>query len=445
MLTPDNRNYHVGASITRRVKSLLQPLPGWIAVAVLMLLPGLLHAQLYNNTGIMQNPVLKTPRDYEGRYFNVGSFALRPLLNVATEWHDNIYYQNENQSSDTVAHFQPGLELTSSWSRHALTLGARGDIARFKDYSTEDYEDIVLDLNAQIDVKTGKYFTVETGSAKLHEDRSSPEDVDGIQPTQFDTNSLGFGYHHRFNRLTAALTLDKVDLSYDNNFNQDGELIDNVYRDRSLDSYNLRLDYLVMPQRSVFLDFGRNEVTYDRAIDDAGFARGSDGFSLRGGMVFDISGVLTGELWLQYLDQTYDDPRFSDNDDTGFGMGLEWSPTRLTQVSFRGSSNVLETTQKFASGYVSKLYSVRLQHEFRRWLLFHATASVSDNDYALTPGAPPEALSNSRPKTVGLGLSYLFNQHFNLTGGYSIAKQTANLAVDEYRAKRVFLVLAVQF
>ena len=393
----------------------------------------------------MQNPILYKPQRYEAHYFNVGSFTLRPLLNVAAEWNDNIYCQNENQSSDTVSHFQPGLELNSTWSRHALTLGARGDIARFKDNSTEDYEDLVLNLSARIDVKTGKYFTVQAASAILHEDRSSPEDVDGIQPTQFDINSLGFGYHHRFNRLTAALTLNKADSSFDNNYNQDGELIDNADRDRSHESYNLRLDYLVMPQRSVFLDFGVNKVIYERAIDDAGFTRGSDGLSLRGGMVFDISGVLTGELWLQYLEQTYDDPRFSNNDDMGFGMGLEWSPTRLTRVSLQGSSNVLETTQKFASGYVSKLYSVRLQHEFRRWLLFHATASISDNEYALTPEAPPEALSNSRTKTVGLGLSYLFNQHFNLTGGYSFAKQTANRALDEYRAKRVFLVLAVQF
>jgi len=126
-------------------------------------------------------------------------------------------------------------------------------------------------------------------------------------------------------------------------------------------------------------------------------------------------------------------------------MGLEWSPTRLTRVSLQGSNNVLETTQEFASGYVRKLYSVRLQHEFRRWLLFHATASISDNEYALTPEASPEALSDSHTKTVGLGLSYLFNQHFSLTGGCSFAKQTANRALDEYRANQAFLVLAIQF
>ena len=393
----------------------------------------------------MQKPILYKPQDYEGRYFSLGSFALRPLLNVAAEWHDNIYYQNKNQTSDTVAHLHPGLELNSTWSRHALTLGLLGDIARFKENSTEDYEDIVLNLNARIDVKTGKYFTLQAISALLHEDRSSPEDVDGIQPTKFDNNSLGVGYHHRFNRLTAAMTLNRMDFTFDNNYNQDGELIDNTDRDRSRESYNLRLDYLVMPQRSVFLDFGGNKVTYEQAIDDAGFIRSSDGLSLRGGIAFDISGVLTGDLWLQYLQQNYDDPRFSNNDDLGFGMGLEWSPTRLTRISLRGSSNVLETTQEFSSGYVSRLYSVRLQHEFRRWLLFHATASIFDNAYALTSEASPEALSDTRTKTVGVGLSYLFNQHFNLTGGYSFAKQTANRAPDQYRSNRVFLVLAIQF
>lgn len=435
----------MGKNITRQVKSLLQSLPAWGAVAVLLILPGLLHAQQYSNPGIMQNPILNKPQEYEERYFNVGSFTLRPLLNVAAEWHENIYYENKNATSDTIAHFNPALVLNSTWSRHALTLGLFGDIARFKENSTEDYEDLVLNMNAQIDVKTGKYFTVRTTYALLHEDRNSPEDVDGIKPTKFDENNLGLGYHHRFNRLTAALTLDKLDTSYDKNYTQDGELIGNTDRNRSREAYNLRLAYLVMPQRSVFLDFGMNTVDYQQAIDDAGFARGSDGFRLRGGINFDISDVLTGDLWLQYLEQNYDDPRFANNDDMGFGMGLTWSPTRLTQVSLQGSSDVLETTLESASGYVSKLYSVRVQHEFRRWLLFHVTASIFDNEYALTPEAPPESLSDSRTKTVGLGLSYLFNQHFNLTGGYSWEKQTANRTPYEYRANRAFLVLAIQF
>jgi hypothetical protein len=399
-------------------------LPGWIAVTVLALLPSLLHAQQYNNPGIMQNPILYKPQDYEARYFNVGSFILRPLLNVAAESHDNVYYENKNKTSDFITHLQPGLELSSTWSRHALTVGLLGDIARFKDNSSEDYEDLVLNLNARIDVKTGKYFTVQTSSALLHEDRSSPEDADGIKPTTFDENNLGVGYHHRFNRLTGALTLKKLDTSYDKNYSQDGDLIDNTDRD---------------------LNFSRNTVNYKQSIDDAGFARGSDGFSLRGGVTFDISGVLTGDLWLQYLEQNYDDPRFTKNDDMSFGMGLVWSPTRLTRISLQGSTNVLETTLEESSGYVSKLYSVRLQHEFRRWLLFHITASIFDNDYALTPEASAQTLSESRTKTVGLGLSYLFNQHFNLTGGYSLEKQTANLTPYEYRANRAFLVLAVQF
>jgi hypothetical protein len=280
---------------------------------------------------------------------------------------------------------------------------------------------------------------------RLHEDRSSPDDPAGIEPTDLANSVLGLGYHHTFNRLSAELAFDRSELDFDDNVDEMGRFIDNRDRDRTQDMASLRLEYRIMPQRSAFLALETNTVDYDLAADAAGFDRASDGFRIQGGMSFDITGVLSGSIWLEHLEQDYDDPRFGTADDNGFGMQLEWSPTRLTRISLRSERAAQETTQPFSSGYIHTLYSVRLQHELRRYLLLHARASYSDSDYSLVPGAPGGSLANTETRRAGLGLSYLFNRRFHVTGGFSLDKRDANVAMERYRARRYYLILGLDF
>lgn len=411
---------------------------------VLLLLASPARAQQYYDPGIMQSPISQMPSGYAAQGVRLGSFTLTPVLELAYEDHDNIYYQNQAEVSDTIYHIRPKVALSSGWSRHALSIGVMGDFARFSDNPSEDYDDVMLTADARIDVKRGSYFTLRSGAMLLHEDRSSPDDRGGIEPTDFSYHNYEVGYHHTFNRLSADLTFDRAAWDYDNNFNDEGELIDNSDRDRTNDSLRLRLDYRLAPQRSMFLSMGSNTVKYDRAADDAGFMRDSDGYQLRGGLAMDLSGVLAGDVYAQYLKQDYDDPRFPAEDGVSFGAALSWSPSRLTTVGFRVEQSVLETTQEFSSGYLSTLYAARLQHELRRWLLFHVRVSFTDNEYGLTADAPATTLSETEVFRAGVGLSYLYNRHLNLTLGYTFEDQDANLAVEQYQANRFYLVLSLQ-
>jgi hypothetical protein len=430
-------------TVTNNPRKVLSGLKA-VLPACMVVFPLLVSAQEYNDPGILQNPYLSKPLNFQAQGARLGGFMLFPGMDLVYEDHDNIYYQNENARSDTVYHVRPRVNLTSGWSRHSLQLNAMGDFARFEDAGQEDYDDLSLSMNARIDVKRGKNFTVQAATAFLHEDRSSPEDREGIEPTEFSNNSLGFGYHHVFNRLTANLSWNRNTTDYDNNLDAAGEIIDNRDRDQHRDSVRLKLDYQVMPQRSVFLSLATNSVEYDLPSDAEGFVRESDGFQVRGGMNFDITGVLSGSLWLQYLDQDYDDQRFTGQNDTGFGAALEWSPTRLTNFSLRADRSLLETTQPDSSGYINTLYSLRVQHELRRYLLVHARVSYSDNDYDLTPQAPESALATSDVRRTEIGLSYLINPSVQLTAGYSRSKQDASVVWEQYEASRFFLTLGLE-
>ncbi len=368
---------------------------------------------------------------------------LSPALDFVYEQHDNIYYQPENPVSDDIYHLRPRISLASGWSRHALSFDLSGDFASYDNAGKEDFDDLTLAMDARIDIRRGKYLSFSAARVMLHEDRSSPDDPGGIEPTGFDNEVFAVGYHHLFNRLVADLSYRWNTTNYDGNLDAGGGFIDNRDRDRGNENMDLRLSYQIMPQRSAFLGLSRNTVDYDLPADNEGFVRDSEGYQIQAGMTFDITGVLNGGVWLERVEQDYDDPRFRNQDDTGMGFELEWSPTRLTTLSLRSDRGPLESTQPNSSGYIGKLYSLRLQHELRRYLLLHARVSYTDNDYGLTPEAADDTLAWAEIRRGELGLSYLFNPSVSLTVGYSREKQDANLAVEQYQANRFFLTLGL--
>ncbi len=153
-----------------------------------------------------------------------------------------------------------------------------------------------------------------------------------------------------------------------------------------------------------------------------------------------MTGVLTGDLYLQYISQDYDDPRFKKVTGFGIGANLDWTPTELTSVSIKFANTPQETTQQFTSGYYSSLYSARIQHELRRNILLNARLSYTDNDYEYD-GTSTNSLLDTQVTRAGLGLSYLINRNFYLSGGYVYEKQNANETGFEYKTNRWFITL----
>jgi hypothetical protein len=426
--------------IIRAKKRISWPL---LALACTLLVPVGSLAQQYHDPGLIYKPVMRAPKNYSALGMRLGSWVLSPAVDFMVEAHDNIYYERDDKTDDVIYHIRPKLALSSTWSRHSLSLSADADFARHADRPSEDYNDARLTLDSRIDVQRGQYFTLQATTMLLHEERGSPEDPGGIEPAKYDFNNYSFGYHHTFNRLSADLNYTLRVNSYDSTLDEDGNIIDNSDRDRRSDSIRARLDYQVAPQRAVFLSVATSDVLYDQETDNDGLMRSSSGYTARGGVVFDITGKLNGEVWLNYLVQDYDDPTFGKIDDVGLGASLYWTPTRTTDVSLLVSRTTHETIQSDTAGYLSVVYSVRVQHEFRGWLLGHASVSYTDNDYLPADFAPPDVLKETQFYSGSLGLSYLINRHLSMTAGYRYEQRDANLSDFQFEANRFFLVLSL--
>jgi len=409
----------------------------------ILLLPSISMAQQYYDPGLLQKSIDRKPLDYQPPGLRLGGFVLGTGAELAYESNDNVYYIGDDGVSDSIFHLRPWANLNSDWNRHALNLNFFADIGRYDDFGDEDYEDWVADINGRVDVKRGSHFSYTASYSQLHEDRSSPDDVSGIKPTDFAFSGIDLGYSHTFNRLTGSVDYNMQETDYDNNLDGEGNVIDNQGRDRSRDSFQLRLNYDYLEQSAVFLGYGISQTDYDQQFDKDGYERSSSGSSAKAGFAWDMTGILTGDLFLQYIEQDYDDPRLESVDGFGIGAGLLWTPTELTNINVRFVNSVQETTQAFTSGYYSSLYSVRIQHELRRNWLLNARVSYTDNEYEYS-GEEAGALTGTEVVRAGAGVSYLINRYLYVSGGYVFEKQSANSSSFEYETNRWFVTFGAE-
>jgi len=416
---------------------------GAMVVLCILIMPAAALAQQYYDPGLLQKTIDRKPVDYQTPGARIGSFILKPGAEFSWEDNNNIFYRSNRKISDDIIHIRPWVTLDSDWNRHELNLSVYGDIGRYDSYGSEDYEDWMVKLDGRIDVRRGSYFSYVASNMQLHEDRSSPDDVHGVSPTEFTYTHYGAGYRHTFNRMTAALDVETVETDYDNNRDGDGHVLNNQDRDRSRDALKLEVGYEVSTGRSFFISAEANKLDYDEKFDNNGFQRSSDGYAYRGGMRWDMTGLLEGGLYVKYFKQRYDDTRFEQVDGFGLGGSLDWSPTRLTNVHFRFDRGPQETTQAQTSGYDSALYAVRVQQELRRNLLANLRFSYTDNNYQFN-GNNANSLSDTQVTRAGFGLSYLVNRHIFVSGGYAYEKQDANTAFFDYKTNRWFVTIGLE-
>lgn len=407
-------------------------------------LPGNLLAQYYDNPGLGQKPVAQHPQDYKPLGIRAGSFMLHPGVQLAAEFTDNAFYTREAEESDTIFHIRPYITAQSTWSTHSLSVRLAADFARYADFGFRDFEDYFFQLSGRVDVRNRSYFSYGLDYMNLHEGLNSRDSEQGFEPTRYDLYGANAGYDHTFNRLSLGVMYNYQQLDFDNALSIVDGVINNQDRDREGHNWTLRAGYQFKADMQAFMSYSGYKVEYDEPVDRNGFERSGDGYTINGGLSFNITGKLDGDVYASYHDRSYDDPRLENVTGWAGGAGLTWLPTYLTTVYGSITSSVAETTNEYASGYLRTLYSLRVDHELRRFLQINGFVSYSDNDYQLIQGAPADARRYDEIFRAGFGISWFINRHIFLNASYDYEKLRTNVPGDGYEVNRIWLTLGLE-
>jgi hypothetical protein len=117
-----------------------------------------------------------------------------------------------------------------------------------------------------------------------------------------------------------------------------------------------------------FVEVEGDSRVHDLRLDRSGYARDSSGGYVRAGSSFEFSRLLFGEISLGYAARDYVDPRLNRLEGLLVASSLTWTATPLTTARFYSTTSIDETTLPGSAGVLTHIYTVEVDHDFRRWL-----------------------------------------------------------------------------
>ena len=395
------------------------------------------------NPAAGQKKITARDKDYTPLGIHSGGFFYYPAVEIGARYNDNVFYLPDDLAeSDYIANLRGSLSMNSNWSRHEFNLLGSADLGYYQEYDNEDYKDYVLAADGRYDVLRGSFATARAGYMKLHESRSSLDNRFGTTPTKYDYSYLGAGYDHQPAKFRTLFTFDYGKLDYDNVTNIFGQKVDNHDRDRTRPEAILRLGYEYMQGRRLFIQGAVNKVDYDQKVDNSGQERSSKGYKVTSGINFNLTNLLVGDVFIGYVNQNYDDPDFSDISDPLVGFHLTWMPTGLTTFDLNLDRKPQETTEPTASGYLSTIFSVRVEHELKRNIILFGIGGYTENKYEQNVQGLKE---KENITDVGLGGKYLFSRRFYASADYRYQRRRSDIATQEYNDNQVMLALGANW
>ena len=176
-----------------------------------------------------------------------------------------------------------------------------------------------------------------------------------------------FGFDQSFNRLqvSGGATVDRTDYQW-SKFT-DGTATSND--DRNFTQYGGvgRVSYDLTPGVKPFVEGEADNRVHDERLDRNGYARDSTGGYLKAGSSFEFAAPVRRNM-VGYAARDYADTRLERLQGLLVASSLTWNATPLTTAKFYSTTSIDETTLPGTSGVLTHVYTVEVDHDFRRWL-----------------------------------------------------------------------------
>jgi len=394
--------------------------------------------------GPRSETVFNRPRpDYDPLGIRWGSFLVFPSLALTGTYDSNIFATQTGAVSDFFGREIPAMTIRSDWSRHALGASITGDFKQYVTNTTENVNNFSTDVGGRYDISEGEYFAVDALYQLLHEDRSSPNAVFGKNPTEYKVMGADLAYVHMVGIL--GLRIDSTFTSYD--FNNavngvTGATINQQYRDRNEYVIAPRLQYEIQPGYNAFIRALGNERQYFSqectpqvcTPTSQGIRRNSHGWELAHGTAIEITRITTGQIYVGYLHQYYENPLLKSPSGISFGGNVIWNATPLTTVRGTFSEAVAETTLQGASSSLETGVAVTVEHELLRNLLLLGSVGYVHDIYQGNPRIDGTF-------GVDAGVKYLLNRQWTASADINYSERNSNVAGSSYnRLQALFAV-----
>jgi hypothetical protein len=355
---------------------------------------------------------------YDPAGIRYGGFVFLPSVATSLFYNDNVTASADKVGSAEF-HIAPELKIRSDWSRHQVDVYGGVDAVRYSDAEEYDHVDAIAGAKARIDVQ--RDFAI-LPSVEFRRQLIQPGDSEALVTVDDSVmrNVLDgrLGFSKRFNRLWVAGGAAGAHVTFDG---LDGvPFEESAFPDYTVGSGSLRVGYDISPMTAVFGEAVLNSRSFDEDVFD------SEGYQLRGGVRFEATRLIHGEVFGGYLNQDFDDAGFEDISTYTFGGNLRWFASPLWTVWLNAAREAGVSGYGDGSSLVMSSAAFGVDYELLRNLILSGSFRYVNNAFE---GVDRE---DERWQTR-FSAKYLIDRHWNVSLDYKRTDfDTDAVDVDSY-------------
>ena len=349
--------------------------------------------------------------EYETEGIRRGIWVYRPDINIRTEFDDNVFAEDQGADDDIIFVAAPSLEIEMDRSVHGMKAFVDAETRQYSDFGDESHTNYGAGVEGRLDVRRGAFVGAGVTHRQRHEGRTAAGVARGsTEPIEFDRTDAFLRGSREFGRTRIQAEASYGNTNYDDVPLAGGLIADQDFRDRNDLGLTLRGDYAITPDRSVFA-----RVRYlDQDYKEAGnpITRDQKGYVFEGGVDFDLTNLIRGEVGVGYLKREYSSPTRTDFDGLSYNGRLDWFATPLITVTAEGARTVRPSELLNSPAAVSERIALAADYEWRRNIVLSVRADYRDENYR-------DIDRTDERLTYTAGATYLMNRYVGFSLGVS--------------------------
>ena len=315
----------------------------------------------------------------------LGAFVVNATGIVGATYNSNVYAQNNNKKSDVIARIGGEVQANTDWSVHQVGFDLAAFRNEYLDLSDESANEMRGALHGRLDVTRWFSLGGRVYAEKAVEQRYEPASIGSLEkPVEYTVAGAEVQANYANDRFRWTNSVGLADRNYkDGRQVGTGLEIDQDFRDRQSTTGRTRLSYAVSPNLAVYGQATAHDESFDnlQLIGGALRSRDSQGYTVSGGVNFELAALVRGDIAVGYMNEDKQDNYFKDVDGLSVDGQMQWFPTRLTTVSFNAGRRVVDVGAYDSPSAIATDFGVRVDHELHRNFIISGEAGYSGLDY----------------------------------------------------------------
>jgi hypothetical protein len=327
----------------------------------------------------------RTPEEYQPPPVHYRGFVIKPVLNVTSEYTDNVFLSGGNEQSDFTVETAPHVSITKHYRDHLYQLDVQAKDRRYLDFDQENSTNFLAKLKTRLQATKALRLPFELSFRTENVDRKAAGETVLAAITQYDAARASAGFDYRFNRLNVQMIGHYERRNFENG-RALGTAAPILFEAKDRNEYGASLigTYDLASDHALFAGIRYTQQDFDSFTDssnvDTSGLRSNDGIHFLAGLKTRYKNLLIGDIGVGYILQDYESPAADSIGSFDISADLDYLVTPKLTVNLQASREINQDND-VVQGVLKSRFLLGFEYEFLTDLYGRAETFYEDYDF----------------------------------------------------------------